>query len=573
MYTEYVFDSKKIDVALCQIKAAIFDIISGEQEKIASVREKANNMQDDDIKEVLGRLCVEQEECVQRLMAFSNELAKILKKLDSYSRELKRVEDKNNAIIVDDLSRKVELAEQLLSSQPQIRELVEAASNGENIDELIAKMGQAPVEEPQVVQAEEPQMVPAEPQVAPAEPQMVEEPVESHEAAPAEEEKEKEEKKVVMPYNDDISTLKDIPPLTPLNYDTSATPGNIGDSKKESSETAPEGEEKKEERVVMPYNDDISTIDFSKPKSENAPAEGEAPAEETTSEAAPEGEEKKEERVVMPYNDDISTIDFSKPKSEDAPAEGEAPAEETTSEAAPEGEEKKEERVIMPYNDDISTIDFSEPKGEDASAEGEVSAEKEESTEEAKVEEASSEPVIETATDTTEILTAEENVSEAAPVETATESVLPEITTEAVVFTEPVVDTMKNNGPIPVIVPSAPAETESTEQTTVAESTDSDKMVFQKKNADAAKVILTTAAQTSKLRNSLATQEALLNAKGFFHQSDSDMTQKETEIQDMMNQANQLYNDGKVDEAQKMYDDICVMSKTLKPSESVGIAA
>ena len=525
MYTEYVFDSKKIDVALCQIKAAIFDIISGEQEKIASVREKANNMQDDDIKEVLGRLCVEQEECVQRLMAFSNELAKILKKLDSYSRELKRVEDKNNAIIVDDLSRKVELAEQLLSSQPQIRELVEAASNGENIDELIAKMGQAPVEEPQVVQAEEPQMVPAEPQVAPAEPQMVEEPVESHEAAPAEEEKEKEEKKVVMPYNDDISTLKDIPPLTPLNYDTSATPGNIGDSKKESSETAPEGEEKKEERVVMPYNDDISTIDF------------------------------------------------SKPKSEDAPAEGEAPAEETTSEAAPEGEEKKEERVIMPYNDDISTIDFSEPKGEDASAEGEVSAEKEESTEEAKVEEASSEPVIETATDTTEILTAEENVSEAAPVETATESVLPEITTEAVVFTEPVVDTMKNNGPIPVIVPSAPAETESTEQTTVAESTDSDKMVFQKKNADAAKVILTTAAQTSKLRNSLATQEALLNAKGFFHQSDSDMTQKETEIQDMMNQANQLYNDGKVDEAQKMYDDICVMSKTLKPSESVGIAA
>ena len=82
MYTEYVFESKKIDVALCQIKAAILDIVSGEQEKISSVREKADSIQDEDIKEILGRLCSEQEECVQKLMSFSNELAKILKKLD-----------------------------------------------------------------------------------------------------------------------------------------------------------------------------------------------------------------------------------------------------------------------------------------------------------------------------------------------------------------------------------------------------------------------------------------------------------------------------------------------------------
>ena len=40
-----------------------------------------------------------------------------------------------------------------------------------------------------------------------------------------------------------------------------------------------------------------------------------------------------------------------------------------------------------------------------------------------------------------------------------------------------------------------------------------------------------------------------------------------------MNQANQLYNDGKVDEAQKMYDDISAITKILKPVESAGLVA
>ena len=100
MYTEYVFENREYDVALRNVKSILFDIVMAEQAKVTAIIGKAQTTGDEKLQEKLIELCNEQGECLHSLLEISNSFRENLQKLDSYSRELKRIENKNIANII-----------------------------------------------------------------------------------------------------------------------------------------------------------------------------------------------------------------------------------------------------------------------------------------------------------------------------------------------------------------------------------------------------------------------------------------------------------------------------------------
>jgi hypothetical protein len=120
------------------------------------------------------------------------------------------------------------------------------------------------------------------------------------------------------------------------------------------------------------------------------------------------------------------------------------------------------------------------------------------------------------------------------------------------------------------------------------------KAIFYKLNNDAVRAILTTNKQITKLRNSREKQKALLRLKdntavnllasNTFHATsdelenqqvleknlinngllEPDIVDKQKTIENMLEQANELYKQGRVDEAQQMYDKISSLNKELQ---------
>ena len=104
-----------------------------------------------------------------------------------------------------------------------------------------------------------------------------------------------------------------------------------------------------------------------------------------------------------------------------------------------------------------------------------------------------------------------------------------------------------------------------------------DGLTFKKRGKDEAKVIMISGIQASKLRGSLATQEALLSGAGFFPKAENaqdmlepGMTAEQIQIEQLMAKANELYAAGNVDEAQNIYNQISELNKALQ-EESAGI--
>lgn len=105
------------------------------------------------------------------------------------------------------------------------------------------------------------------------------------------------------------------------------------------------------------------------------------------------------------------------------------------------------------------------------------------------------------------------------------------------------------------------------------EKQDEAKIVFKKRGNDLARAILTNAKQTAHLRKSLSTQEALLSSRGFFENINSaNLEQKlvdngllpasdDAQMETMLNQANTLYAEGKLEEAQAIFDKISELNK------------
>ena len=123
-----------------------------------------------------------------------------------------------------------------------------------------------------------------------------------------------------------------------------------------------------------------------------------------------------------------------------------------------------------------------------------------------------------------------------------------------------------------------PKVIEDSNKTTTDSSNKAEILEFHKKSGDSTKAIITSARQILKLRKSLKTQQALLNARGFFNLNakeqdvgDSNIDFNNDDIKSMLEtmleKANKLYKEGKVDEAQKMYEKISEMNKQRQATE------
>lgn len=108
-------------------------------------------------------------------------------------------------------------------------------------------------------------------------------------------------------------------------------------------------------------------------------------------------------------------------------------------------------------------------------------------------------------------------------------------------------------------------------------------MTFIKVSQDSPKAILTSLKQVTNLRSSYKTQNALLSSRGTIASRNINGVDSEVQelvdngllapssenIEAMMNEANKLYQEGKINEAQEMYDQISILNKQLQESSSV----
>ena len=108
-------------------------------------------------------------------------------------------------------------------------------------------------------------------------------------------------------------------------------------------------------------------------------------------------------------------------------------------------------------------------------------------------------------------------------------------------------------------------------------------MTFIKVSKDSPKAILTSLKQVTNLRSSYKTQNALLSSRGTIASRNINGVDSEVQelvdngllapssenIEAMMNEANKLYQEGKINEAQEMYDQISILNKQLQESSSV----
>lgn len=145
------------------------------------------------------------------------------------------------------------------------------------------------------------------------------------------------------------------------------------------------------------------------------------------------------------------------------------------------------------------------------------------------------------------------------------------------------------------VVPAVPVTDNSvipqvqTEQPVAIDSvnnTNEDVLKFVKNDTNFPKAILVTGVQFGKLTSSRETQKALMSAKGAFKNTQADEqvlmangllapTEDATkkQMEDIMNQANALYKEGKTAEAQALYNQVSSMNQTMQANTATAEGA
>lgn len=117
MYTEYVFDDKKYEVASKYLKSILFDIVNEETSKLADIREKIAEADESDLRNKMIELCNRHEINILSILDVSKELNSTLQTIDSFSRDLRNVENESLAEIV---SHYVEQQNSLAAEQQNV---------------------------------------------------------------------------------------------------------------------------------------------------------------------------------------------------------------------------------------------------------------------------------------------------------------------------------------------------------------------------------------------------------------------------------------------------------------------
>ena len=136
MYTEYVFADKKYEVASKYLKSILFDIVNEETSKLADIREKIAEADESDLRNKMIELCNRHEINILSILDVSKELNSTLQTIDSFSKEISSIENESLAEIV---SNYVEQQKSLAAEQQNVNEVKQQNINEvkqQNIDEV-----------------------------------------------------------------------------------------------------------------------------------------------------------------------------------------------------------------------------------------------------------------------------------------------------------------------------------------------------------------------------------------------------------------------------------------------------
>ena len=511
MITEYVYENQEYENVLVKIKAALMDIISSEENKLYEIEQKITTTTDEIFKEKLSKLCADERCALRQIIITMNTLSASLEKVDSYSKDLDSIENENIKEIIADLKNE----------------------NVNNISESL--------ESPVYKQGETIESINQDPDVV----------REINDYADSKEEPVVEESVEQVP--EEITTQEEPTEVQEEDIESSQEEPIMVQEQEEISEPVEQTEEK--ETPVVEENDE-----------ETYPTEEQ---EETIEQATPTIEEKTE---PIEQSEDISN------EVEDTPISEQIEPEETitsSEEVVPEvSQEVQNEEQVYENQPIETTVDNTEVVQEEQPEDAPVY---DENVEEVADEQPSEQISQEENTPLIPIVT--EQTKQQQPRKEKEEQPSSEIVEEDVVA-PPSVD---ENGLEQEFSPSIPA-IENQENVTYQEDLPKEPlMTFIKVSQDSPKAILTSLKQVTNLRSSYKTQNALLSSRGTIASRNINGVDSEVQelvdngllapssenIEAMMNEANKLYQEGKINEAQEMYDQISILNKQLQESSSV----
>ena len=511
MITEYVYENQEYENVLVKIKAALMDIISSEENKLYEIEQKITTTTDEIFKEKLSKLCADERCALRQIIITMNTLSASLEKVDSYSKDLDSIEDENIKEIIADLKNE----------------------NVNNISES--------VESPVYKQGETIESINQDPDVV----------REINDYADSKEEPVVEESVEQVP--EEITTQEEPTEVQEEDIESSQEEPIMVQEQEEIAEPVEQTEEK--ETPVVEENDE-----------ETYPTEEQ---EETIEQATPTIEEKTE---PTEQSEEISN------EVEDTPISEQIEPEETitsSEEVVPEvSQEVQNEEQVYENQPIETTVDNTEVVQEEQPEDAPVY---DENGEEVADEQPSEQISQEENTPLIPIVT--EQTKQQQPRKEKEEQPSSEIVEEDVVA-PPSVD---ENGLEQEFSPSIPA-IENQENVTYQEDLPKEPlMTFIKVSKDSPKAILTSLKQVTNLRSSYKTQNALLSSRGTIASRNINGVDSEVQelvdngllapssenIEAMMNEANKLYQEGKINEAQEMYDQISILNKQLQESSSV----
>ena len=100
MYSEYDFYDKKSDVILSRLKSNMFDYLSAEEWKSSDIMKKLAEAEDSDMKNKLIDLCNQHKENIFRVLEAFNNLNELLQKFEDFSKDIRELENESVAEIV-----------------------------------------------------------------------------------------------------------------------------------------------------------------------------------------------------------------------------------------------------------------------------------------------------------------------------------------------------------------------------------------------------------------------------------------------------------------------------------------
>ena len=514
MYTEYAFEDKKYEVASKYIKSILFDIVNAETSKLADIREKIAEAEESELRNKMIELCNKHESALLSILGVSDQLNNILQSIDSFSRDLRLLENESLAEIV---SNYVEQQTSLAREQANI-------NNGDPVTD--AEEVQNTVENNVVNQ-----------------------------------ENNAEEQNVVNQQNE-IHEQVDL-------GQQNGTEEHDNERQEDISVSEPE--------LGNNYNQIVNNIDHENIKS--------------SEDLNPSNEQDVEKNDV---SDDSPVIESSTP----------------VFSVEEESNEQKDEEAIT----DIFGIDNKQepPIEENAIVDSVIDVSQEQSTSDEKNEDNNDINVQENIVPVIEDNSQEETNNTSEDEITDSKSQIEDIKAIDDSLQEEKDINTENENPQNDIVPLISDVSTNNNDVSEENYDDIDVVSFVKTDNNQPKAILTSASQISKLRESRITNESLLTAKQFFKfnkdnndsvtvsdivpvfpeqetnedgnslsskSDDSSSTvsfstdiSKEEQMEKMMQQIKELYNSGKVDEAQALSDKVSELNKELQQNQKVLVA-